>query len=265
MTAGSTARDRPDIWLVLCHSADPAGVWAYERLRERLPGPVELVTAEELARAPVWEHRLGSDVVARVELEDGRTIDAAGVRGTVNRLSWIWFDRVSQAVPGDRAYAAQELHALVTSWLAALPRPVLNPATAQGLAGALRHRSEWVALAERSGLETPRLRLASNVDTVEEEGSSDPADRVLVVGDAVLGPPDAPDAVVDGCSELARACGCGLLAVDFDRAADGSWRFRAAEPAFDMRAGGEPLADALAAALLQETGNDDGPALRHTV
>jgi hypothetical protein len=267
VTAGSPGGDGQDVRLVLCHSADEAGAWAHERLSARLPGPVELVTAEELGRATGWEHRLdASGVVARVELEDGRRIDAARVRGTLNRLEWIWFDRVSEAVPGDRGYAGQELHALVTSWLAALPGPVLNAASPQGLAGALRRRSEWMALAARAGLDTRPLRLASGGEAVEEEAAAPGSgDRVVVVGESVLGPPDAPDAVVDGCTELARASGCALLAVDFDRDDRRGWLFRAAEPTFDLRAGGEPLVEALAAALLTGAERNRGPALRHTV
>jgi hypothetical protein len=187
-------------------------------------------------------------VVAWVELEDGRRIDAARVRGTLNRLEWIWFDRVSQAVPGDRAYAGQELHALVTSWLAALPGPVLNAATAQGLAGAFRRRSEWLALAARSGLDTAPLRMTSDTDAPDGTAVA-PGERFIVVGGSVLGPSNAPEAVVDGCTELARMSGCGLLAVDFDRDERGRWLFRAAEPTFDLRTGGEPLADSLGIAL----------------
>src|SRR5215212_10128202 len=120
--------------LCLCNSDDIAALWTYRELTRR-GRPMELITADALAFALRWEHRLGhGGVDTEVTLADGRTISAAGVGAVLNRLRTLPFAHL-RADAGDRDYAATEMHALFASWLAALPGPVLNRATPAGLSG----------------------------------------------------------------------------------------------------------------------------------
>ena len=77
---------------------------------------------------------------------------AAASAAILNRLIAPPETLVAQSVPGDREYAHQELTALYLSWLNAIPAPVLNRPTPQGLAGRWRHASEWAVAADEAGL-----------------------------------------------------------------------------------------------------------------
>src|SRR5262245_39541024 len=92
-----------------------------------------------------------------------------------------------------REYASQELAAFCLSWLYALPSPVINRATPQGLAGQWRHRSEWLWLAAHAGLPTSLYRTTSEAPRDEQDGSGrlvppdTPVQTVFVVADQVVG------------------------------------------------------------------------------
>jgi hypothetical protein len=230
------------MWLVLCERADLDAHWAAAGLVRRGLEPIELVHADELAAATRWQHRVGPDGCSvTVELVDGRTLSSAEIRGTLNRLVQTPSAPLLRAAPGDREYAREELHAFALSWLAALPGPVLNRPTPQGLSGPWLHRSEWLALAARAGLATPPFRS----DDAESEGRGrSPAASVIVVGAKAFGPPGVP-ALADACGRLARLVGAALLEVAFDP--DGLFAAATTLPA--LRPGGDPLLDALAGAL----------------
>lgn len=251
------------MWLVLCPADDLPALWAHARLRERLGPDVELVTQEALAAALSWNHWLSADEVGvGVRLADGRTIDSRRVRGTLNRIVQCNPLHLTLANAGDREYAEQEFNALFLSALSALPDPVFNRPTPQGLAGAFRHPAEWVWRAADAGLPTEPLILSAE--------SADPSwgwhrpftpgrtlERALVIGDRVLGAP-APGLEV-GCIALAHAVGTGILGVDFEVERGQAW-FHGATPLPDLRSGGDDAIAAIAAAFTQGAAEEYDPA-----
>ena len=153
--------------LVLCEESDLAALWAASRLQAR-GLTVEIVTGADLAAAERWEHRVGrSGVTLDLTLAGGRRLSSAEVKGGLNRLFFLpsaWLQRIGGP---DRDYAIQEMHALYLSWLHALPGPLLNRPTPQGLCGNWRHPSAWAALAARAGLPVAPYRQSSDDDPAE--------------------------------------------------------------------------------------------------
>src|SRR5262249_31990250 len=149
------------------------------------------------------------------------------------------------ADPVDCEYASQELTAFFMSWLYALPQPVINQPTPQGLTGPWRHRSEWLWLASRAGLPTPFYRQTSHDhgDTRAWQGrlgSPDTAvQTVFVVTDKVVGA--APPPILSSCQHLAKLAHTALLGIEFTAGAAGPWTFAGATPLPDLRLGGEAL------------------------
>lgn len=250
------------MWLVLCASCDHAALWAYRGLRVRGLEPLELVLAESLA-APttVWDHRVGAaGVSVEIVLGDGRTVRSEALRGTLNRLMSFPPEHLAAAQAEDREYATQELQAFYTSWLYALPGRVLNPATSQGLCGRWLHPTETLALASRAGLPIADYRLelaAGNGHGGAEHELPQlspfpaPAETAIVVGREVVAD-GLPPALEEGCRRLAALAETPILGVDFAAGADGGKVFAGATPAPDLSRGGEPVLDALAAALRGE-------------
>jgi hypothetical protein len=240
------------MWLVLCSAQDWSALWAYDGLKRRGLAPVEVVTPEALAYAPLIEHRISDGRPStRIRLQDGRIIDSVAVRGALNRLSGIPTEHLRKAQRSDRDYAAQELHSLFLSWLHGLPGQVINRPSPQGLSGAERHLSEWIWLAGQAGL--PALPYHQDAAGLPPTFASPGAARsrwVLLDG-VPYGPPHGPglpEELGEGCANLARLSGTRLLDVEFARSAD-AWLFAGAQPAPDLCLGGEPLLDALAGAL----------------
>jgi hypothetical protein len=230
------------MWLVLCDRTDHAALWAHRGLAARGLEPLELVTADALAYALRWEHRVGSSGASvRIELGDGRRIDGGGVRGVLNRLVAVPDGHLALAREADREYARQELFAFFVSWLACLPGRVVNRPTPQGLCGSWRHRSEWLALAAAAGLETVPFRMNGDAPG----GGFIAASRtVLVVDGEALGV-GLPAPVRAGCVRLAALAGEAVLGVEL--AADGL--VTGATPLPDLRLGGGRALDLLAEAL----------------
>lgn len=237
------------MWLVLCHQDDVPALWAHRGLVTRGIAPLELVTAECLAYALSWDHRVGQQGTSlAVRLADGRSVASDEVRGVLNRVQTPVLHHWGRASEKDRDYVLQETYAFYSSWLGALPGPVLNPATTAGLAGAFRPEPVWTKLAARAGLATKPLRLAGDGAPGRSEPRPERRRSVFVAGDHVTGEP-APAGVRDGCLRLATSCETPLLAVDFEASEAGEWTFAKADPVPDLRRGGEALLDALAEAL----------------
>ena len=248
------------MWLILASQNDAAALWAYQGLRSRGLNPIELVFTEMLPFALRWDHRVSAaESSIAITLADGRVLKNSAVRGVLNRLTHVPLDHLSGNLDYD--YATQEYAAFFMSWLASFRQPVLNPACAQGLAGAWRHISEWVHLAARAGLPTPKYRQTS-ADEVDEtievrklfpEGT--PIFTSIVVQDRVVGQAITPE-IEKACLKLAELSQTPLLGIDFAMSAVGApWEFAGATPLPDLTLGGEPLLDALAVALTQSNGD----------
>jgi hypothetical protein len=242
------------MWLLICDPSDLPALWAYRALHGSPRTPLEVVSSGSLAYALRWEHRLGraGDMV-EITLADGRLVHSEEVRGVVNRLSCLPTQHLAAAALDDRAYAAQELHALFLSWLHVIRGPVLNRPTAASLAGPWRSPAEMVFLAAECGLPTVPYRHSTDdgTDPSSPGWSSGPTDgparSALVVGRQVVGAPGGPE-TAEGCRRLAVTLGAGLLGVEF-AATDEGWAFTGASVLPDLRQGGAALLRGLESAL----------------
>jgi hypothetical protein len=234
--------------VVLCHVADLPALWAARGL-ERRGVAVEVITAPALSCALEWEYRLdGERTSVSVGLPDGRRLSSAEPVGVLNRLTAVSPERLDAVGGPDRDYALQELHALFLSWLQALPGPVVNRPTPQGLCGSWRHPSEWAVLAAQAGLEATTYRQSSfdPPDAALEWGPAlGPSVTAFVVGEQVVpSAPGVPRAVLNGCRLLGRLARETLLGVEL-APSDGRWAVKGASVMPDLRLGGEALLDAL--------------------
>jgi hypothetical protein len=248
------------MWLVLCDANDASAILAFQALRARGIAPLELVTADALSLADEWEHRVeGDSASVRVRLGDGRAFDGSLLRGVLNRLytapTWHW--RAAPTV--DQEYVQQELIAFFLSWLHALPCPVINRPTPQGLCGRWRSESEWVCLAQRAGLPVAPFR-QSSFDRVDEMRGEKRllapgiSTRSVIVVDGAATGASAPDDVKAACARFAESAETDLIGLDFVEGAAGPWTFVGANPMPDLRWGGPGLIDALVHALATQRG-----------
>lgn len=251
------------MWLVLCDANDVSARWAAASLKTRVPGTLELFTADELALAEFGEHRIdGPHATLRFRADDRAEVDGALVDGVLNRLCAIPHAHWRRASSYDRDYVQQEMAAFTLSWLHALRCPVVNRPTPQGLCGHWRQESEWVVLAHRAGLPVGPYRHASTdaVDPAKGErrlvGNGIGVTTMLVIGDRAIGA--VPADVAPGCVRLAALAATDLLGVDFVVDERGAWRFAGANPMPDLRAGGDAAIDALVGTL---TRTDIGTAI----
>ena len=238
------------MWLVLCTANDIGALWAARGLAARGLQPLEIITSEALAYNKSLTHRLGTgQSTINITLADGRTIDGATVRGTLNRLQFIPGSHLRTANLTDRRYAEQELFALYLSLLHALPGTMLNRPTPHGLCGDWRHPSEWVWLAHRAGLLTMQYQQSELLPAPPLYDVGTPASKTTVVVKGECCGLEIPPDVAGGCSRLSELSETPLLGCDFDLTPAGEWRFVRATPLPDLQKGGEQLRDALARAL----------------
>ena len=245
------------MWLILTTYYDPATQWLYEGLTARGLNPVEIITAEMLATGVHWKHTVGVNSADTVfTLPDGRTVHNATVRGVINRIMVAPTQHYSAASPSEQAYAIQEFSAFFLSWLNALPKPVFNPPSAQGLAGQWRHTSEWVWLAGQAGLPVKPYR-QSSADRLDVTGMEPrlvpwgtPVHTLIVCDGTVTGAL-APLDIQQACLRLATLANTPLLGIDFTVDESG-WAFAGASPMPDLRLGGSQLLDILTA-IFQST------------
>jgi hypothetical protein len=206
-----------------------------------------LVSADVLACALRWEHRLGSSGVSTgIGLNGGRRIESDSVRAVLNRIVELPDSHRTQAAAEDREYATQECVALFISWLAGLSAPVLNRPTAQGLCGRWLRMSEWMVLAARAGLPVPHYRRVGSLPDPDSNAPWNEKERraktvFVVAGRATT----APEPIRRGCCLLAELAETDLLEVRFRPAPASPWTFTGATPLPDFRLGGEEVVDLL--------------------
>ena len=249
---GRSSRRR--VWLVLCPSSDVAGRWAFEGLRARGLTPIDLVTSESLAYAR-WDHRVGSaGASVSMDLPDGRSIRHDDVNGVLNRLAFVPGEALTLIHQSDREYVHQELNAFFISWLHALPGPMLNPPTPQGLCGRMRYWSEWCHLAVRAGLPTAPYRQSSRETAppfalhARAPHSGPVITTVIVIGERVVGTA-VPAPVAAACARFATLARTPILGVEFSTDRSQTWQFSGVTMLPDLRWGGDGAVDALAQAL----------------
>jgi len=234
------------MWLVLCLTADEAARWAHAELERQGLAPIELVTDHDLIAAS-WEHRVSNaGSRTRLLLADGRCMDTDAIRAALNRFVAMPPALLAAVAPPDVEYAANEMSALVLSWLAGLGRSAINPASPRGLAGAWRPRTEWAMLAAAAGLPAAAAALGSvSSDQWPPAGRQD-AD-VIVVGRSVFARSPLSPATRRACRQLSALADTPLLGLRFERDSE---VFADAVPLPDLRPGGADLIAALAEELL---------------
>jgi hypothetical protein len=236
------------MWLVLCTSDDLPALWAARGLAARGLQPLEIVTAEALMYNRSFEHRLvAGKASVRITLADGRVIDSATVRGTLNRIQTVPFLHL-RAQPADRQYAEQELFALYLSWLDALPGKMLNRPTPRSLCGEWRHPAEWAWLANQAGLPAS-VYGQSDVREAPAPRIPAPSTRSIVVVDGICCGASAPPDIAAGCSRLSEISAIPLLGIDFHVSRSDQWVFTSATPMPVLQLGGDKLQDALVSFL----------------
>ncbi|MFC9502317.1 hypothetical protein [Streptomyces sp. NPDC057002] len=236
------------MWLVIGDPADRAAVWACEGLRKRGLAPLELLTPDALIRSARQEHRVGHDGTSfRVHLDDGRPLDSGDIRGVLNRIVRAPVRPPVLVTRADSDYAADELNALMLSWLLCVAPVTVNRPSPVGFCGAWRSTAEWSVLAARAGLPVPVLTLSGRTGAAPQDR---PATHSLVVfEEQVFWGERQPDArclheVVPACVRLARLADTQLLGVGLCH--DGtSVCFTGATPVPDLRLGGDALVDGL--------------------
>ena len=287
------------MWLVLASRHDTAALWAASRLRARL-GSVKVLSPELLFRAARWEHRLGMAEHAactfKLTLADGSIVDDSNVRGVLNRIACLPDDLFAGGLESDRAYARQEATALLMSWLASLPCPVLNRPSGRGLAGWWGQPFEWAVVAARCGLPVARTEevgrdrdlgegatplddaavgAAASVDPPWRSSERDAAHGasagglMLVVGERTrwcgpCRPPEDAASWAAACRRLATSVGCGLLGVHLAAVGRGHV-FAGASALPDLRPGGEHVVDDLMEALGARPSASVPPAMAEAV
>jgi hypothetical protein len=221
----------------------------------RLGGAARWFTPLDLA-AGRWTHRPDGATTLRTASE---RIEFADARGVLNRVRWL--PLVGFRSRADREYAAMERQALLTSVLAGLAGPVVNPVRPPSLSGPALTTAGWLALAARCGL--PVAAMLATTDGRRWPGSGRdpagwravfehdvpetgwpamlpvgrrpvvwaepvvPAGRAVVVGGSVHG---GSGGLAEGCRTLSQASGCPLLEVRLGRADDGRTVVTGADP-----------------------------------
>jgi len=195
---------------------------------------VDFVSLWEMQMAVRW---------AQVQ-ENGRTANELILMGgkQINLEKVVVFNRLSsvsaltfQGLSAvDKSYSIEETQAFVLSWLAALPGPVINPATHAGLAGPGFDQLAWMLIAHKAGLPTPEISLVSSQRRFNRPHLSrlqgdvlglqhgmfcevlkeDQCD-VFVVGDAVFGV--HPISLHESIRKFARLVGVDFLQVTLVR------------------------------------------------
>jgi hypothetical protein len=243
------------MWLVLCDANDAPAIWAHRGLVTRGLVPSELVLSRTLGTALRWKHTLdttGSGV--EIDLVDGRSIRSDDVKGVLNRLRFVPPEHMVFTRPDERDYVSQEMMAFYLSWLYALPGPVLNRPTPQGLSGQWRHISEWVWMASQAGLPVAPYRQSSDRHLLTQAWverlvpPDTPVRTAFVVDGRVVGP-DLPAYIEAGCRRVAEAADTGLIGIEFASGAVDEWTFAGATALPNLYLGGDALLDALAVAL----------------
>lgn len=245
------------MWLVLCSSSDMSAHWAFQGLAQMGLAPLQLVTAESLASARAWEHRVNSSgAEVTITLANGALIRSSQVRGVLNRLVAPSDFTARSAVEADRQYAAAEMQAFYLSWLHSLPGIVINRPSPLGLCGQWLHASEWTLRAGLAGLGTCTYRQSARESaaiadarraSLSRERSA--ARHVITLREEVFGT-QVPEDVAHACTRLAKAAKTELLGLKFNCREGDEWSFADATALPDLRPGGTSLLRRLAQILV---------------
>ncbi len=236
-----------DMIVFLCSPGDISARWFVASLRHDHGIAAQIITPQELVYAPDMEHRLdGIDTFSSVALKSHGMLDSSSITGVVNRLEFLPDAHLARVSVTDRAYIQQELLAIWSSWISALPCPVINRPTAISVTGPLFHPAIWHQHAAAAGLPTaPMLYDVDLPDPVPPV----PVHSVIVCRDQCHSPTVHPD-LFGACCDLARYVGFDMLEVMFGQGPEGAV-FSLASPVPDLSRA-EPGLLAQVAQIFQE-------------
>jgi len=253
-------------FLILAHHEDATAIGVAAALRRRhAPNQIRVVSLDEIVLAPKWVYRIEEGhTCTELILHDGTVIQSHDIGVVFNRLQYVSMPHFTTAKREDRDYATMEMFALLVSWLAGLPCPVMNPVSSEGLNGPVYSSAKWQILAGKVGLPVFRFGMTSSVRrfpinngltrvpiTSSATGSyghtpptlptghypanffeplSDNVHTALVVGHRVFG--GLPDDLTLACRHLADLTGLALLRLYFSSSRQGkaAWIFTGADP-----------------------------------
>lgn len=238
--------------VILCHPDDISALWLHREL-SAAGVSVTLVSVEQLVFSRSITHVLtGTGDTGTIRIADQRVLHSEAIAGLVNRVRLLPTQHFNNAAPGDREYAAAELHAFLLAWLNGIAGRVLNPARPPLLGGGINDVAAIRHYAATAGLPTAPWRQSTRTAALVGSGDVDitvvPTHVVTVLDNRLFGP-IVPTDLAGGCCRLAAYLGTPLMQVAFSRTGTSAWRFLHATPLVDFERGGRPLAAAIAAAV----------------
>jgi len=245
------------MWLILTEPFDPSGAWLSDGLSAYTGQVFRHCTSNDIDRDARCE-RGGATGYEwfRLHTSSGTIIDSRTVRGVVNLLLSMPPGLSKRMNPADQAASVRNFAAPFMRWLHHCRGPVFNRPNAQGICGDIRMPAEWVSAAESVGLpclasETHWSR-SSWFDRPERVDGLPPIQRVLVIGETIVSATEGmsvPAHIATACSRLAVQTGAPLLGIDLVPLRSDRWCFAASHYRPDLKAGGQPAIDAIAACL----------------
>ena len=205
--------------IFLCSPDDISARHFVTGLRRHHGLAAQIITPQELVYAPDMEHRLnGTHTFSSVKLASHGRLDSRSITGVVNRLEFLPDAHLARVNATDRAYSQQELLAIWSSWISALPCPVINRPTAICVTGPLFHPAIWQHHAAAAGL--PTAPMLYDVDLPDPVAPA-PMHSVIVCKDQCHGA-SLPPGLFGACCDLARLAGLDMLEVMFGQGPSGA-------------------------------------------
>lgn len=229
---------------------------AAQALCARAPaGNAHVLTWRDLS-TPGWRYYGDPDDRRGAAVIGGRPTADKEISAVVTRCPSVPPHELGHIVPGDRAYVAAEMTALLLAWLTRLPCPVINRPHGGCLCGPRWAPERWTVLATSLGLRAlpvARRAMPGLAPSRPRPAAPPGADTrsVTIVGSRAMTPSngntDVPEELADDALRLARRAGLSLVRVEFAIRGSEHW-FLGADLNVD-------LADAsVADALLEHAG-----------
>lgn len=204
--------------IFLCSPEDMSARGFVAALNRQHVLDARIVTPQELVYAPDMEHRLANGkALSRITLKEHGVLDSRSMTGVVNRLEQLPDEHLKVVAAPDRGYIRQELLAIWSSWISALPCPVINRPNAVSISGPMFHKAVWLNLASQAGLPTPRVIF--DVDTIEPTATD--ASMTAIVCRDQCHSMNLPRQLFAACIDLAAYAGFDMLELGFGHGPNG--------------------------------------------
>ncbi len=206
------------MFVFLCPPDDISARWFVAELRRLHGATAHIITPQELVYATDMQHRLDeTTITSSVALKSHATLDNSSITGLINRVQFLPDAHLATVNTTDRTYMQQELLAIWSSWISALPCPVINRPTATSMAGPTYHPAIWYHNAAAVGLPVPDMIYDS---TLPDPLTPDPVQSAIVCQGRCYSA-SVPTHFFDKCCDLAAYVGLDLVELYFSSAQDG--------------------------------------------